>query len=335
MSDEARRTGVPLDAQTEALVRQAKQFQADQKLIEAWRGAWVNATEGVRSAFVNLLFSGKGLAGLGHDLLDTVKNLGKSIVDAMTESLFSPLKIAFDDFFTGLLQSTGIKTFLSGLGSKIAGILPGIGGTAATTAPGMAGGAASTAGAVTGGGGGAAGAGSAAASAGGLVGKVNMIANIAGAAGSIGTMFETMRLEGTMNAVEHNTRYSMIIVGSIVDDFLRPMVYEMLPTIIDELHTMSMTLEYIGIMTNISAQAAQASTPSAPTGTAPTVNIPVSVAPTFNFSTQEVTRDFVRTFIVPEITTMLVDGVNGVREKWTSVIKNSQNGLVSNAVVGG
>jgi hypothetical protein len=56
-----------------------------------------------------------------------------------------------------------------------------------------------------------------------------MVSGIAGAVGSIATAIGTRRLEGTMNAVEYNTRAGMIHLYFILTDLL--------PSIRDELRT--------------------------------------------------------------------------------------------------
>lgn len=50
-------------------------------------------------------------------------SIGRSIFQDVVGELGGPIKKAFDDFFQGLLNSTGIKNFLKGLGDSIGGIL--------------------------------------------------------------------------------------------------------------------------------------------------------------------------------------------------------------------
>jgi hypothetical protein len=58
-------------------------------------------------------------------------SIGRSIFEDVVGWFGGPIKKAFDDFFTGLLESSGIKKFVSGLGSTIGGALFGGGSSAA------------------------------------------------------------------------------------------------------------------------------------------------------------------------------------------------------------
>lgn len=69
-------------------------------------------------------------------------SLGRAIFQDVTAELLGPIKKAFNDFFKGLLESSGLKSFISGLGSRLGGMLSGLfgGGGAAAGAPAIAGG---------------------------------------------------------------------------------------------------------------------------------------------------------------------------------------------------
>jgi TP901 family phage tail tape measure protein len=266
-------------------------------------------------------------------------SLGRSIFEDITATLFTPLKMAFDDFFTSLLESVGLKKLMSGLATKLGGLLPGVGGGAADAA----GGAASAAGGV------ASAAGGVASSVGGTASSIASSATsftpaaLVGmglqVAGDIGIIMQLKRIEGTMNAVEGNTRYTSIDTEIIINEFWWP-VLGILQRGEDYWHTATMQLDAIYNLMAAANPAALAavqgsSSTAGPTGTAPaTVNIPIEVAATFNFQGDEVNRAMVRDFILPEITTVLVDGLNGVREKWASIFKQT-SGLVSTAVTTG
>lgn len=135
----------------------------------------------------------------------TAGNFIKGIEADWLGSLLGPIRKGFDDFFEGLLESFGLKKFLEGLGTKIGGALSGIFGDGASA---VAGGAGSAAGGAAGGAGGAA-----TSTAGSLTGS---LASVASAIGSLATAVVDIvgfrRLEGTMNAVEANTRFTYIEV---------------------------------------------------------------------------------------------------------------------------
>jgi hypothetical protein len=109
------------------------------------------------------------------------------------------------------LESTGIKSFLSGFGDKIGGAIAGVFG-GGSDAIGGAAGAAGSIGSAAGGGGSAAGA----------AGAFNWASIIGGALGGAISAIGSMRLEGTMNAVEHNTRYTYIEIADMMSQILQP-----------------------------------------------------------------------------------------------------------------
>lgn len=137
-------------------------------------------------------------------------SLGRSIFEDITGALLGPVKKAFDDFFTGLLEGAGIKSFVSGLGDKLGGLLGGIfGGGGVGNA--VAGAASSTAGAA-----------SSATTAVGAAGSLtaSIISAVGGVVGGIISAIGTARLEGTMNAVEFNTRSTYIEIKDLMDFYL-------------------------------------------------------------------------------------------------------------------
>ncbi|HTK86990.1 MAG TPA: hypothetical protein VL329_04625, partial [Nitrospiraceae bacterium] len=160
----------------------------------------------------------------GENVFTSLKNLlkggalslGRSIFEDISGALLGPIKKAFDDFFTGLIDGIGIKTFLSGLGSKLGGLLGGGGGLPTLFGQGGTGVAMSAAGT-----GGIGGAGGAAGGAGGLFSGLGT-GLISGGIAAAGSLLSTMRLEGTMNAVEYNTRVSRIHLGVMIDQLFWP-----------------------------------------------------------------------------------------------------------------
>lgn len=157
--------------------------------------------------------------------LGYAKDIAKSILDDLINAALTPLK----DALIGLISGDGFGSF-AGLGSSIASSLGGLTGlgSAATVTTGVmstAGSAISSAASAAAGMGEAAstaagtasagvqGMGSAASSAmSSITGMVGAIGSVIGAVGSIGTMIGTFRLEGTLNAIEGNTRIAAIIL---------------------------------------------------------------------------------------------------------------------------
>jgi hypothetical protein len=152
-----------------------------------------------------LLFDGetswaeKGKAALG--------SLGQSV----SRMFIEPANKAIGDFIAGTLADLmggkgfgGVLDRVKGIGDSITGIFGSggaAGGSAAAARPPAAGG----------GGGGAAGA------AAGWMGTVNMVSGVVSAVADVVSAIGTVRLEGTMNAVEHNTRYAMMYLGERAD----------------------------------------------------------------------------------------------------------------------
>lgn len=166
--------------------------------------------------FDDMVLKGQNVfTDLGSALKGGALSLGRSIFEDVTGQLLGPVKLAFDEFFKSLLESTGIKAFISGLGEKLGGLLSGVfgfGGGAASVVSSVAGGATSGAGAVT----------SAAGTATGTAGSLTtgLLGGVAGGVISgLGSFFGSMRLEGTMNAVEYNTRASEIHLRVMLGDF--------------------------------------------------------------------------------------------------------------------
>jgi hypothetical protein len=86
-------------------------------------------------------------ASLKNALKGGALSLGRSIFEDVTAQLLGPIKKAFDDFFTSLINSAGIKKFITDIGAKLGGMLAGIFGGGGGSAAGAAGGAGAGAGA--------------------------------------------------------------------------------------------------------------------------------------------------------------------------------------------
>ncbi len=138
-------------------------------------------------------------------------SFGRSIFSGIAGQIFGPLKKGFDDFFAGLLDSLGLNKLLKGLGDKLGGVfkgkIPGVGSpmdeVPRPDIPAIGGGAGSAAG-------------------GGATGAIGAAGAVAGAIAGVGVIFQLKRIEGTMNAVEANTRFSYIHLGVMIDQLFWP-----------------------------------------------------------------------------------------------------------------
>jgi len=208
-----------IDAQTAAIAKAA----ADQK--QSLQDAVNSVKDSAGHIFDDMFTKGKNVfTDLGALLEGGALSLGRTMFQDISGALLGPIAKAFDDFFKGLLESAGIKAFVDGLGKKLGKMLSDLLGTGTGAAGTAAGGAGSVAGGAGGAGSAAGGGASAAGSAGGLLGTLSSLANIAGAIGSIAGAIGTFRLEGTMNAVEANTRFTYIELKDLIDQQMWPVV---------------------------------------------------------------------------------------------------------------
>jgi hypothetical protein len=190
----------------------------------AWKTAYDSISSTLNTTFDDLtktLVTGDGSFG------DIMKNLWQGIAEAALNAFINPLKKAITDFVSKELASlisslTGDGGVLGGLkqiGSAISGIFKSGGGAAASGVEGAA-----TSGAEAAAGGAAEAGGGAASAVSGAGSAVSSVTGIVGAVGAVGTMvssiignFQQAKMETTMNAVEHNTRYTALYVGDRSD----------------------------------------------------------------------------------------------------------------------
>jgi hypothetical protein len=165
-------------------------------------------------------------------LADAVKGifatLWNQVLSELTAQLLTPL--------VGKISGA-----LSGALGKVPG-LGGIFGSAASggaSAAGAAGNAAGAAGSI---GSSASSVGSAAS---GLAGTVTAIAGVGSLISGIIGNFQQARLEGTMNAVEFNTRSTALEVKDLIDQIMWPMKNSLVDRVEDYTHTMTMQLDAI------------------------------------------------------------------------------------------
>lgn len=180
-----------------AAQQEAAIFEARQKDLEKYEQALRQATESVkRSAgeiFDAMFIKGENVfASLKNLLKGGALSLGRSIFEDITGALLGPVKLAFDNFFTGLLKSTGITKLVSGLGEKLGGLLPGFGGGGASAVSSVAGKATSAVGTIGG---------TVGSMAGSVVGGV-----VAGVGGVIGPIIGALMTKGNLKRTEENSR---------------------------------------------------------------------------------------------------------------------------------
>lgn len=142
----------------------------------------------------------------GENVFSTLANLlkggalslGRAIFQDVTAELLGPIKAAFDSFFEGLLESTGIKKFLSELGAKIGGVLSDVFGGSGAVGSVVSGG-----GSVVGGTAGGAGS-IGGAAAGGVTSILSGV--ISGSIAAVGSIIGGLMGEGNAKRTEENTR---------------------------------------------------------------------------------------------------------------------------------
>jgi hypothetical protein len=170
--EEAKTFGYAIDENVLALYKHIKAIREDEKMAKEFEEAWNHATGEVLGYFINSIetmsFSWRGFADM---LVNTVKNLGKTLLKTFISNVFKPILQAGQSFMQQLGKTIGNLIFGGGGGgggflSKIPGLggpgllskIPGVGdlltklglgtaATAATTATAAAGTAATAAGA--------------------------------------------------------------------------------------------------------------------------------------------------------------------------------------------
>ncbi len=265
--EDAKQFGFKLDKTTAALKAQSdatmKAAQHAKDFQLAWATAMANLTTRIAEGLAEIIVDGGNFA---EKMVSIAKDTAKGMLSAFLTGLISPLTDEFSKLGQKAADLVGKKLFNTAT-DKVAGA----GVDAATSAAGKA--AAGAAGQAAGGAASAANAGLAAATS-SLTSTINMISGIASAIGSIAGAIGTMRLEGTMNAVEHNTRYLQIDFTNTMNEILWPM-HGMLTWIADNTHVTTMQLDAIY---NVLAAQSPAAMPNlvgsqSTTNNAPVVNV--------------------------------------------------------------
>jgi len=305
-----------------------KQEEAAKKNAEALKQATNDVKQSAGKVFDDMFVKGENVfKSLANLLKGGALSLGRAVFEDVAGALLGPIKKAFDDFFSGLLEGVGLKSLISGLGQKLGGalssIIPGGGAvsTVASQLPGSvqtaAGGAASAA---SGGAGAFAGAGSAV---------------IGGAISGIGSFLGSMRLEGTMNAVEANTRFTYIELRDTMDQILQPMkgTAEQSRDFLEEIRNIAAAqeLETQGILNN--SQAGGTGGTSGPITIE--VTAPFTINSPFTINGSDITDLTVRDIIMPKWMNVIDTGVRGYKEHLARTLQDVIDGLTgTKAAVG-
>jgi hypothetical protein len=178
---------------------------------------WKTAYEGVHGAVTGMVDSliNKLVTGEGS-FKEIMTNMWQDIASAALHTFIDPLKKAIADFIAttiaDLLSGNGLGGVLDSLKS-IGKAAEGVFGGAGSSVPGVPGGAPSVPSVPGGGGAGGAGA----AISGGLTGWISAISGAVTAISSVIGNFQMAKMETSLNAIEHNTRYTMMYVGERAD----------------------------------------------------------------------------------------------------------------------
>lgn len=320
---------------------------ARQRDLERYQQALKQATDDVkRSAgeiFDAMFIKGENVfTSLGNLLKGGALSLGRAIFEDVVGALLGPVKLAFDNFFKGILDQT-IGGFAQSLGSKLGGLLPGIGGTA-QTATGVAGTAA-------GGVGGAGGAlGGATGGAGGLASGF-----ISGGLSFAGSIVGALMSKGNAKRTEENTRETRDLLEIMADTwnplfhaqtiYLQQIAERLAPSVGDIVFTAAEGLrqgfynalwEVAGAMGGIRPELMTAGADVVPGAAQTIINAPFNNHITLYVDSEarELTDLQVRDMMA-QITTALDTGVRGYAEKWAQIITQNQLGLVGTPAVTG
>lgn len=239
---------------------------------------------------------------------DIFVELGKTIVKALIINALTPITNKLTSLFQGLLP-----TWLGGIKKAAEG-------AAAKTATSAAGNVTGSVG--TGGGGISAAAGGAGSTAGQIIGAgLGFIGDIAG-------IFQQKRLEGTMNAVEANTRFTYIELRDAMNEILWP--------------TKRNTDAMVSLLSGGTVSGGGRNGPGAiaaiqakggAVSNTFNVNATLNLTPTIQFmGGGELTTLDIRDRIMPELMTMLDTGVRGYAEKIAKIVSERLQGLTGTEV---
>lgn len=171
---------------------------------------WADIYGGIRSAtsqlgkdMVDVLFEGP--ESFADKAIASLKNIGKAVADHFVQPAMDAIGKFIATTITDLLSGKGLGGVLDSIksiGKAISDVF-----SSGSSAASAAGGATSAGGAASG----AGGIGSAASS--GLTGLISAISGVVTAVTGVFGIFQNMHQETSLNAIEHNTRYSMMFLG--------------------------------------------------------------------------------------------------------------------------
>ena len=182
---------------------------------------WKTAYEGVRGAItgafdalIEKLVTGEG------SFKDIVTNMWQDIASAALHSFIDPVRDAVAKFIAGTIADLiggkgfgGVIDSLTKIGETASDVFSGVG----KSAGGIVGGAADAAGGVAGGAGSGAGGIAGAITSTATQAIVGMVTGVVSAITGVIGVFQAAKQETTLNAIEHNTRYSMMYLGERAD----------------------------------------------------------------------------------------------------------------------
>lgn len=190
---------------TDALDKRKKDLDdAEKKSREAYQKTFDSVKDTASRTFTAVFADGKFQFGALADVIKGIfGTLATEILSSMTATLITPLVSRMQSAMASVMSGVPGLGGVVGGGSRAAGMAQApIGGLPAGGLP-------------SGGAGGAAGA------AGGfLSGGLGVITQIAG---DVGIIMQLKRLEGTLNGIEHNTRYAQLHLQDTMEQILQPM----------------------------------------------------------------------------------------------------------------
>lgn len=286
------------------------------------------ATEDVKRAagavFDAMFIKGQSVfSSLKNLLKGGALSLGRAIFEDIAGALLGPIKKAFDDFFIAVLEGAGLKKLVSGIGERIGGA---ISGKSPVSAGGRAGGAA----------GGIGSGGSGAGSSGGALGNLNAVTGVVSAVSSVIGNFQMARLEGTMNAVEANTRFTYIELRDLMNLQMNPIIW-----FLERIHG-SLTsgagsggsgLPQTGLATSASQIFANAVEKFAKAvGTSGDASVTIEVHNEFNINGTNLTPMEITEKVIPRISESLQLNSRGMTAQWARSLAAITPGLTSTGV---
>jgi len=249
--DAAKEAGVDIPAEQITLLNKLEtdlKLNLPTKLEDPWKNTMTQVSTSITNAV-------QGMVGIliGTEegtVADAFKKLGQGVLSSFIEPFMGYIDDLIERGIKKLLGWLLSETGLSGAFKKLGGMFGGIFGGTSDAAGQAAGTVAGTAGGAAGGAGGTA-------VSGALQSMLNTVFAGVSAVAGIGTMIGTFRLEGTMNAVEENTRYGMLFTLALLDTVQRDLmsvlwviradIWENVHTRLEEIRDHLNRIEFFGL----------------------------------------------------------------------------------------